>query len=51
MYQRTVVILEEAQTIWPLASDWLAGLQKWFLDTNTSRVSFESGSMTDGVRI
>lgn len=50
MYERMTTLLEEAQTIWPLASGWLAGLRKWFNDTNTSRISFESGTMTDGVR-
>jgi hypothetical protein len=50
MYNRTVSILEEAKSIWPLASDWLAGLRKWCEDPNTNRVSFEQGTMTDGVR-
>lgn len=49
MYERMIVFLEQAQSIWPLASSWLRGLRKWFDDTNTSRVSFESGTMTDGV--
>jgi hypothetical protein len=49
MYERMVTLLEEAQTIWSLASSWLVGLRKWFDDPNTNRISFESGTMTDGV--
>ena len=49
MYERMVTLLEEAQTIWSLASSWLAGLRKWFDDPNTNRISFEGGTMTDGV--
>ncbi|KAH6651822.1 hypothetical protein BKA67DRAFT_537674 [Truncatella angustata] len=48
MYERTTMLLEEAQTIWSLASSWLVGLRKWFDDPNTNRISFESGTMTDG---
>lgn len=48
MYERMVTLLEEAQTIWSLASSWLAGLRKWFDDPNTNRISFEGGTMTDG---
>lgn len=51
MYERMITFLEEAQTIWTLASSWLAGLRKWFNDANTNRISFESGTMTDGVRL
>lgn len=50
MYHRTVAILKEAQTAWPLATQWLEGLEKWIIDTNINKVTFESGSMTDGVR-
>ncbi|KAK9777364.1 putative Zn(2)-C6 fungal-type domain-containing protein [Seiridium cardinale] len=48
MYERTITFLEESQTIWTLASSWLVGLKKWFDDPNTNRISFESGTMTDG---
>ncbi|KAH8662041.1 fungal-specific transcription factor domain-containing protein [Xylariales sp. PMI_506] len=48
VYDRTVSILEEVQNIWPLASSWLAGLKRWFNDPNINKVSFESGTMTDG---
>lgn len=48
MYDRTVAILEQAMTIWPLASSWLKGLKKWRGDTSTAKV-YEGGSMTDGV--
>ncbi|ETS84928.1 hypothetical protein PFICI_02953 [Pestalotiopsis fici W106-1] len=48
IYERMITLLEEAQTIWSLASSWLAGFRKWFDDPNTNRISFESGTMTDG---
>jgi hypothetical protein len=51
MYERMVMFLEEAQTIWTLASSWLAGLRRWYNDPNTNRISFEAGTMTDGVSL
>ena len=43
-------ILDKAQAIWPLASDWLSGLKKWIDSPSTSRV-YEGVSMTYGVRL
>jgi hypothetical protein len=35
--------------MWPLAENWRIGLEKWYEDTNPNRVSFQAGTMTDGV--
>ncbi|ORY67603.1 fungal-specific transcription factor domain-containing protein [Pseudomassariella vexata] len=51
MYQRTVEILEETKTIWPLASSWLKGLRKWFeQDPNANGAPFQGATMDHGVR-
>ncbi|KAI0172750.1 hypothetical protein GGR52DRAFT_580448 [Hypoxylon sp. FL1284] len=49
MYTRIVSVLRECQKAWPLAETWCNGLEKWYKDPNPKRVSFQLGSMTDGV--
>ncbi len=49
MLQRTVAILAESQSVWPLASRWLEGLKKLSIDQkNHTGIGYE-GTMADGV--
>ena len=49
MYTHIVAILRECQKAWPLAETWCNGLEKWYQDPNPKRISFQAGTMTDGV--
>lgn len=49
MYTRIVTVLRECQKAWPLAETWCNGLEKWYKDPNPKRISFQAGTMTDGV--
>lgn len=48
MIQRCMTILAEAQNVWPLASRWIEGLEK-FVNDNKGAVAGLEGSMADGV--
>ncbi|KAI1638049.1 hypothetical protein F4809DRAFT_278740 [Biscogniauxia mediterranea] len=49
IYSRSLAILRAYQTTWPLAETWCNGLEKWYSDANPKRISFQAGTMTDGV--
>jgi len=48
MVHRAIAILSEAQNVWPLASRWLEGLDKFAKDNRGIMGGLE-GSMADGV--
>lgn len=48
MVQRCMTILAEAQHVWPLATRWLEGLEKFVHDSKGAVTGLE-GSMADGV--
>ncbi|KAI8623386.1 hypothetical protein F5Y19DRAFT_481753 [Xylariaceae sp. FL1651] len=48
IYARSLAILRAYSHTWPLASAWANGLEKWFKDQNPKKISFQSGTMTDG---
>ncbi|KAJ8119926.1 hypothetical protein O1611_g10500 [Lasiodiplodia mahajangana] len=49
IYARSLGILRAYSHTWPLAAAWANGLEKWFKDQNPKKISFQSGTMTDGV--
>lgn len=49
MYARSLGILRAYSHTWPLATAWANGLEKWFKDQNPKKISFQSGTMTDGI--
>ncbi len=50
MLARTRQILSEFKEVWPLASRWMEGLDKFGKDRKSMMASYE-GSMAEGVRI
>lgn len=49
IYARSLEILRAYSHTWPLATAWANGLEKWFKDQNPKKISFQSGTMTDGI--
>ncbi|KAI1437020.1 hypothetical protein GGR50DRAFT_692742 [Xylaria sp. CBS 124048] len=49
IYARSLGILRAYSSTWPLANAWANGLEKWFKDQNPKKISFQSGTMTDGL--
>ncbi|KAI0521097.1 hypothetical protein F5B22DRAFT_38507 [Xylaria bambusicola] len=49
IYARSLSILRAYSHTWPLATAWANGLEKWFKDQNPKKISFQSGTMTDGI--
>ncbi|KAI1176403.1 hypothetical protein F4777DRAFT_597729 [Nemania sp. FL0916] len=49
IYARSLDILRAYSHTWPLATAWANGLEKWFKDQNPKKISFQSGTMTDGI--
>ncbi|KAI0805121.1 hypothetical protein GGR55DRAFT_298860 [Xylaria sp. FL0064] len=49
IYARSLGILRAYSHTWPLATAWANGLEKWFKDQNPKKISFQSGTMTDGI--
>ncbi|GAP86614.1 putative related to general repressor of transcription [Rosellinia necatrix] len=49
IYARSLGILRAYSHTWPLATAWANGLEKWFKDQNSKKISFQSGTMTDGI--
>ncbi|KAI0487260.1 hypothetical protein F4859DRAFT_509832 [Xylaria cf. heliscus] len=49
IYARSLDILRAYSHTWPLAAAWANGLEKWFKDQNPKKISFQSGTMTDGI--
>ncbi|KAI1124272.1 hypothetical protein F5Y10DRAFT_32688 [Nemania abortiva] len=49
IYARSLNILRAYSHTWPLAAAWANGLEKWFKDQNPKKISFQSGTMTDGI--
>ncbi|TRX94031.1 hypothetical protein FHL15_005109 [Xylaria flabelliformis] len=49
IYARSLGILRAYSHTWPLAAAWANGLEKWFKDQNPKKISFQSGTMTDGI--
>ncbi|KAI2639312.1 hypothetical protein GGS21DRAFT_548686 [Xylaria nigripes] len=49
IYARSLGILRGYSHTWPLANAWANGLEKWFKDQNPKKISFQSGTMTDGI--
>ncbi|KAJ3578167.1 hypothetical protein NPX13_g2397 [Xylaria arbuscula] len=49
IYARSLSILRAYAHTWPLATAWANGLEKWFKDQNPKKISFQSGTMTDGI--
>ncbi|RWA08310.1 hypothetical protein EKO27_g6788 [Xylaria grammica] len=49
IYARSLGILRAYSHTWPLATAWANGLEKWFRDQNPKKISFQSGTMTDGI--
>ncbi|KAI1825822.1 hypothetical protein F4861DRAFT_537630 [Xylaria intraflava] len=49
IYARSLDILRAYSHTWPLANAWANGLEKWFKDQNPKKISFQAGTMTDGI--
>ncbi|TGJ85678.1 hypothetical protein E0Z10_g3116 [Xylaria hypoxylon] len=49
IYARSLGILRAYAHTWPLAAAWANGLERWFKDQNPKKISFQSGTMTDGI--